>query len=547
MFSRSNSKDNFNSDQTLPDYVHALLNPDIYAFDVHEIQLIQTHISYVFLAGDKVYKTKKPVDFGFINQLDLEQRYNNCIREVDLNRRLAPDVYVNIVMIAQSQSGEYKIFTANIPENFVLIEYAVEMQLLPSKAILANMLANSVMPKEFPQKFAELILDFHSKNSLQESTIEFAGVSAVQSWWDREHKEASQFIGSTWNANDAKDFSSTITKLLDQDADLLNDRVFEGNIVEGHGDLHSMHIYLLDQKIIIVDCIEFNDWFHFRILDRGYDIAFIAMDLEAKGFPEVGDEIIGRYIAASGDETLSILQPLHRAFRAFVRGKVESIESNQIGIPIEQKLEKNESATTYFSLATKLIHERTDPILILICGLSGTGKSTIGSQLCARIGAAYLSSDIVRKKIAGITLHDKISKQQRNQIYTTEMTQQTYTKMREKAEEYIQRGYSVVLDATHINILDRKKALDIAKKYNHKTLIVDLQITKTEALRRIESRKFDHLSVSDATLEIYLEQVQRLIPISEKEGPTMVIKTDDSPHKIVKQIIRKIASPTHSN
>ena len=89
----------------------------------------------------------------------------------------------------------------------------------------------------------------------------------MQRWWDREHKEASQFIGSTWNANDAKDFSSTITKLLDQDADLLNDRVFEGNIVEGHGDLHSMHIYLLDQKIIIVDCIEFNDWFHFRILD----------------------------------------------------------------------------------------------------------------------------------------------------------------------------------------------------------------------------------------------------------------------------------------
>ena len=159
MFSRSNSKDNFNSDQTLPDYVHALLNPDIYAFDVQEIQLIQTHISYVFLAGDKVYKTKKPVDFGFINQLDLEQRYNNCIREVDLNRRLAPDVYVNIVMIAQSQSGEYKIFTANIPENFVLIEYAVEMQLLPSKAILANMLANSVMPKEFPQKYK---LDFLS-------------------------------------------------------------------------------------------------------------------------------------------------------------------------------------------------------------------------------------------------------------------------------------------------------------------------------------------------------------------------------------------------
>ena len=126
MSSTSHSKDNFNSDQTLPDYVYALLNPDIYTFDVNQVQLIQTHISYVFLAGDRVYKTKKPVDFGFINQLDLDQRHNNCIREVDLNRRLAPDVYINIVMIAQSQSGEYKIFNANIPKNFVLIDQCIQ-------------------------------------------------------------------------------------------------------------------------------------------------------------------------------------------------------------------------------------------------------------------------------------------------------------------------------------------------------------------------------------------------------------------------------------
>ena len=545
MSSTSHSKDNSNSDQTLPDYVYALLNPDIYTFEVNQIQLIQTHISYVFLAGDRVYKTKKPVDFGFINQLDLDQRHNNCIREVDLNRRLAPDVYINIVMIAQSQSGEYKIFNANIPENFVLIEYAVEMQLLPSKAILANILANNVMPEQFPQKFAELILDFHSKNSLQESTTEFAGASAVQIWWDRERQEASKFIGSTWNANDAKDFSLTITKLLEQDTDLLNDRALGGHIVEGHGDLHSMHIYLLEQKIIIVDCIEFNDWFHFRILDKGYDIAFTAMDLEARGFPEVGDEIVGRYIAASGDETLPILQPLHRAFRAFVRGKVESIESNQIGIPREQKLEKKESAATYFTLASKIIHERTDSFLILICGLSGTGKSTIGSQLSARIGAAYLSSDIIRKKIAGIPLHNKISKQQSNEIYTTKMSQQTYTKMRESAEQYIQKGYSVVLDATHHNMLDRKKVLDIAKKYNYETLIIDLQISETEALSRIASRNFDPLAVSDATSEVYLKQVEQFTPISEKEGPKMVVKTNESPQTIVKRIMHKISSPTH--
>ena len=541
MSSISNSNDIFHSNQVLPDYVNALLNPETYDFDVNEITLIQTHISYVFLTGERVYKTKKPVNFGFINQLDLKQRHKNCIQEIELNKRLAPDIYTNIVTIAKSRSGEFKIFTDNIKEDFIIVEYAVEMKQLPSKAILGNILEKGTVPKEFSRQFAKLLLDFHSKNSSQNSTIKFAGESAMKNWWVRESQEASKFIGSTWNPKEAEEFNETIQKFLKQNTELLNNRTRQGNIVEGHGDLHSMHVYLLDEKIVIVDCIEFNDWFNFRILDKGYDIAFIAMDLEARGFPEIGDDIVGRYIVASGDETLPVLQPLHRAFRAFVRGKVESIESQQIGIPTKQKREKAKSASEYFSLATKLIGKGKEPVLVLMCGLSGTGKSTIGSQLCARIGAAYLSSDIVRKKIADLPLYGKISRQQRDEIYSAKMTEQTYRNMREKAEQYIQKGYSVILDATYTNILDRKKVLDIARKYNYKTLIIDLKTTESEALSRIAYRMFDHLNVSDATSAIYRGQVEQLVPITEKEGTVMVIENNDSPYKIVQQIIQKIS------
>jgi len=180
-------------------------------------------------------------------------------------------------------------------------------------------------------------------------------------------------------------------------------------------------------------------------------------------------------------------------------------------------------------------------VLVLMCGLSGTGKSTIGSQLCARIGAAYLSSDIVRKKIADLPLYGKISRQQRDEIYSAKMTEQTYRNMREKAEQYIQKGYSVILDATYTNILDRKKVLDIARKYNYKTLIIDLKTTESEALSRIAYRMFDHLNVSDATSAIYRGQVEQLVPITEKEGTVMVIENNDSPYKIVQQIIQKIS------
>src|SRR5690606_8880733 len=135
------------------------------------------------------------------------------------------------------------------------------------------------------------------------------------------------------------------------------------------------------EDLVIVDCIEFTDWFHFRYLDAGYDLAFLAMDLEAAGHPELGDEVAGRYIAAANDETMGVLQPLHRAFRAFVRGKVESIGSQAPEVSPAQRSALFESAAGYFTLAAEYTRRSAAPCIVVLCGLSGTGKSTVGGTL----------------------------------------------------------------------------------------------------------------------------------------------------------------------
>ena len=159
----------------------------------------------------------------------------------------------------------------------------------------------------------------------------YAGQAAQLSWWGREKQEAAPFIGTTWATGDAQALSRAVASLLDRDGHLFDERLEAGRVVDGHGDLHAQHVYLVADEVQIVDCLEFTDWFQFRIEDVGYDLAFLAMDLEARGHRDLGDELAGRYIAASGDETISVLQPLHRAFRAFVRGKIESPERPRPG------------------------------------------------------------------------------------------------------------------------------------------------------------------------------------------------------------------------
>jgi len=508
----------------LPEYVRGLLDPSAYPQPPEAVELRQTHISYVFMAGDVVYKTKKPVDFGFIDQVAPEVRRRLVEVEVRLNRRLTRGVYLGAVPVVRRSDGSYAVEAS--PSEGEVVEWAVKMRRLPDDATVARLLEAGQLPEDALERIVRRLIFFHESAAVVKNNPAFAGAEAERAWWAREYGEAAGFIGSTWLAEDAEAMRVFADSTIASEAALFDRRLAEGRVVEGHGDLHAQHIYLLGpgiENVQIVDCIEFNDWFHFRYLDVGYDIAFLAMDLEARGRPDLGEAFAGRYLTASGDETLGVLQPLHRAFRAFVRGKVESIGANAPEVPASERARLADSAARYFRLAADYAGRRRGTALVLMAGLSGTGKSTVGGMLAGRTGAAYVFSDAVRKRLAGIDPRRHIEEQYREGLYGPEMSARTYEAVREHAAQHLDAGRLVILDATHQRAEDRRAAIEVARSRGIPGYIVELRLDDETARARIASRARDPLRTSDATAAIYEQQRAAFEPIAADEGATHLV------------------------
>ncbi len=533
-------------DAALPEYVRALLDPAAYPHAPARVELLQTHISWVFLAGDLVYKTKKPVDFGFIRQLDRETRERFCHAELRLNRRLAPGVYLDVVPVVRMPDGRHAV--EGDPAAGEIVEHAVKLRRLPDDRTLDRLLAAGEAPADLAERLARRLIAFHESAVVVANDPDFAGASAERAWWAREYGEAAGFIGDTWLPDDATTTRAFIEETLERDAALFDERLAAGHVVEGHGDLRAAHVYLFDDEpggpdeaITIVDCIEFNEWFHFRYLDTGYDVAFLAMDLEALGHADLGEELAGRYLAASADETLGLLQPLHRAYRAFVRGKVESIGAHAPETPEEQARALAASAARFFRLAASYAERRAAPQLIALSGLPASGKSTVAATLACRIGAAYLSSDVVRKQLAGIDPRERVRKEWRAGLYASEMTERTYAELRARAARLLREGRAVVLDAMHGRRSERDAVRALAVEHGVPATVVELRSDDATAHTRIAGREDDPLRTSDATWAVYEAQRDGFEPVTPDEAPSLALDATRPPAALAREIAGAIA------
>ncbi|MDA0366227.1 MAG: AAA family ATPase [Chloroflexi bacterium] len=520
----------------LPAYVRALLAPAAYPHHPASVVLKQTHLSYAFLADDLVYKTKKPVDFGFVAQLDAETRERFCHAEVQLNRRLAPDVYLDVAPVLRLADGGFAVEQPPAGRAVAAVEeWAVKMRRLPDDRTLAALLAARRDPPDLAERLVAKLAAFHAAAERVANDPSFAGAEAVTAWWRREYSEAAGFVGDTWEARDAARLNTFVDRQLTTHASLFDARLAAGRVVEGHGDLHAQHVYVLGpapEQLVIVDCIEFSDWFQFRYLDVGYDIAFLAMDLEARGYPELGDELAGRYLTATSDETLGVLQPLHRAFRAFVRGKVESIGAHAPEVPAEERQRLADSAAAYFTLAAQYADRREAPLLIVITGLSGTGKSTVGAALATRIGAAFVSSDPIRRELAGPS---KMFQRFEEGVYTPEMSDRIYAEMRRRATDHLAAGRAVVLDATHSRRTSRDAARDVARAARVPSLLVELRMSDDAALARLINRE-RAAADTDVDPGAYRRHIAGYDAVSATEGNCLALDASQTVGALVAEI-----------
>lgn len=328
----------------LPPLVRALLDGQAYPEKPGRVDLVQTQMSFVFLTGTFVYKIKKALHFGFADFTSLEKRRFYCGREVELNRRLSPTVYLGIVPITESR-GRF-IVDGEGPA----VEYAVKMRRLPTERSLSRLLLRGAVTPEMMERLARRIADFHARSRADAEISAYGSVSIVRRNTEENFNQTEKYIGITLSADTFEAIRSYSRGFLEKGAALFERRMKSGRIKDCHGDLHTEHVVFGDD-IYIFDCIEFND--RFRYADVAAEIAFLAMDIDFHERPDLADRFVQAYIECSGDRELPSLLDFYKCYLAYVRGKVQSFELDDPNIPQVQKMVALDAAKSYFWLAKR--------------------------------------------------------------------------------------------------------------------------------------------------------------------------------------------------
>ncbi|HSR36509.1 MAG TPA: hypothetical protein VLL73_04940 [Desulfurivibrionaceae bacterium] len=330
---------------TLPPFVRHLLKPESYPHPAAEIKLVQTHISYVFLAGDFVYKFKKPVNFGFLDFTTLEKRKHFCEQELVLNRRLCPDLYLGIVPVNE-QGGALSLSGPGEP-----VEYGVKMARMPEAGMMANFIASGKLDRAMIDRIVAMLVPFYQQADGGPEIQKFGTAQAVSVNVLENFEQTQGFIGCPSLSQQQFDTISSYAKgVLAQEA-RFNERIAAGRIRDCHGDLYSANICFDEEKVHIFDCIEFNQ--RFRYCDVASDVAFLAMDLDFHGMTDLSRSFIDSFVAQSGDAGLVGMLNFYKCYRAYVRGKINLFTAHAPEVDAATKAKCFEMAGKYFTLAER--------------------------------------------------------------------------------------------------------------------------------------------------------------------------------------------------
>jgi hypothetical protein len=330
----------------LPSIVKALLKPQAYPHKPQKIELVQTQMSFIFLAGEYVYKIKKPVNLGYLDYTTLEKRHFFCRQELKLNRRLCSDAYLAVVPIVE-EKGKLRIEGRG-----KAIEYAVKMRQLPHDRMMDVLLPRGEVTREMVARVAEKLMSFHQRAETNPEIAAFGRLDVIRHNCDENFAQTEKYIGISITVEEYQKIRNYTNNFIDGNASLFDKRVREGKIRDCHGDLHAAHVCFTD-NICIYDCIEFND--RFRYSDVASEIAFLAMDLDRYQQAGLSRHLVNTYVGLSHDEELLKLLNFYKCYRAYVRGKVESFKLDDPYIPEEEKAKVFTAARSYFQLAESYI------------------------------------------------------------------------------------------------------------------------------------------------------------------------------------------------
>lgn len=494
----------------LPAPLDALLLPEAYPHPAPDIRLIETHISWVILAGDFAYKLRRPVNLGFVDFRDLARRRQDCLDEVRLNRRGCAGLYLGVLPV--SRDGP-RIRLGGTGE---VLDYAVQMRRLPEERVLARMIETGQVSYNMLGQLAWKIVRFHAAAEGGPEVRATGGYATMVANWQRNLDECRPCVGRTLSAGQFEQIQAYASGFAARYRALFLQREEEGRIREGHGDLRADAICFADlapDGICIFDCLEFDA--RLRCSDTGLDLAFLAMDLEQRGTREAADIVQSLYTAAAADATLPLISAYYRCYRATIRGKVAAIRAAQPGLAPEQRAAAEEESRRHFALAIRYTRPNLSPALTLVMGLSGSGKSLVAGALAHRVGAALLSTDILRKELADLPPTRRAAVAVGAELYDRDMTARVYARMTERAEKLLDQGHAVILDGTFLTRELRAPLLELAQRSRVPLFVVVCQAPDAVVQQRQQERATQPWTASDATLAVYLEQQRRSEPPQE--------------------------------
>ncbi|MGB5993431.1 MAG: AAA family ATPase, partial [Desulfobacterales bacterium] len=490
--------------------------PEFYPHSVSRIEQRETHISHVFLTGDYVYKIKKPVNLDFLDFTTLKKRYHYCHQEVILNKRLSHNVYLGVVPIT-FKDGNYHLTGPGIP-----VEYAVKMRQLPADRSMVYLLKRKKINRTLIEELAVILSEFYVQGPSVEHIHSSGAWETILANCEENFQQTTMFAGEILDERIFQIVRSATLSFLHRKKELFNNRIKSKKIRDCHGDLRTGHIYFTDKGIQIIDCIEFNERFRFQ--DITSDLAFLAMDLDYEGFPQIANYLLDDYAKHTEDPDVFVLIDFYKCYRAFVRCKVNCIRFQEDGLGKKDKAKLLKETNKYLDFAYRYAVQFTRPTLWVVCGMPGSGKSTISRDLSRVFRIKAFQSDVIRKELYGLKPDDLSDMSFEAGIYSKGASGLTYGRLLLLGQEEIEQGRSVILDATYSKQHDRIEAIRMAKDNDVNIVFVECVLKENVIKERLLEREAGY-PVSDARYHHYEDFKKRFEPLNEL-GDEMHIRVD---------------------
>jgi hypothetical protein len=488
--------------------LQALHEPRCYPHAVGTVRLIETHISWVLLTGTYAYKIKKPVALGFVDFSSLELRSHYCREELRLNRRLAPQLYLEVVPITGSFENP-EVGGGGTP-----IEYALKMREFGQDDLLAHRLSQGLLFAQHIDAIADACVSFHARSASATANMRFGSADALLAAALENFDAIERLLGGNGMRPRLQALKRwTHEEHARQRANFAERKAAE-RIRECHGDLHLSNIALVDGQPVIFDCIEFNA--DFRWIDVMNEMAFVTMDLAARARPDFAFRLLNRYLESSGDYAGLRVLRFYLVYRALVRAKIDCIRARQPDLPEGADTREWQDFVARVQLAESFAQPRPR-VLAITFGLSGSGKTLASQHALEQVQAIRVRSDVERKRLFELQAHESSDSPIDSGIYGAQASYRTYERLAETAAICIEAGFPAIVDAAFLRRATRQRFRELAASLAAKFVIISCSASERELQARVERRLRASDDASEANLEVLRRQLQSVEDLEDSE------------------------------